>query len=294
MNSRGWINLLLVLLLLGLLAIAIYEPGKPNKAEVPRITGLMPQNVHKLRIEDTGRTPVLLRKDNGRWMMTSPLRVPADEGRIESLLRVLQAKSIAQYPMSQVDANQLQLDSPVLVLRVDDMTLRFGTTDALGGSRYVQVGNTVHLITDRYSHLVRGPATNLISPLLLPMQEAAAIVALELPGLHLQQEEGRWTADGKMVPGDARQTLLDEWRHARALRVTIAATSPGASQATQHVRIWLKHKDTLQSVDFSLLAGDSEVILRRDDLDIQYHLPTDAARRLLALPAAHPGRQTAK
>ena len=79
----------------GLLALAIYEPGKPEKPAAENITQLDPDAVQQLRIESPGRPPMRLKKRAGQWRMQSPLVMPANAGRIQSLLKVAQAKSVA-------------------------------------------------------------------------------------------------------------------------------------------------------------------------------------------------------
>lgn len=284
MSSRNLLNIFLALALIGLLALAIYEPGKTEAPDAKRLTTLMPEVVQKISIESTNHAPLRLVKKSGEWQMQSPLTMPANVGRVEALLKVLQAKSVAQYPMSGVDANQLQLDAPNLTLTFDDVLLRFGSTEALGGSRYVQVGNTVHLITDRYSHLAKGAATDFVSPVLLPA--GSVIDDLVLPDLHLNQHDGHWIVEGQAADADAIQSLLNEWRHARAMRVTEPAKTDVPEKASASIAVTLGKDADKQVLQFALLRNDSEIILQRHDLGIEYHFPLEAGDRLLSLPAA--------
>lgn len=285
MTSRNLLNIILGVVLLGLLALAIYEPGKPEAPAAERLTALMPDAVQRISIKSTNRAPLVLVKKSAEWQMQSPLTMYANTGRVEALLKVLRAKSVAQYPMSRVDANQLQLDAPNLTLSFDDVVLRFGNTEALGGSRYVQVGNTVHLITDRYSHLAKGAATDFVDPVLLPA--GSVIDELVLPGLHLTQREGHWAIDGQSADADAIQSLLNEWRHARALRVTALEKAEVSAKAGESIAVTLGNATdsaVKQVLQFTQVRNDSEIILQRPALGIQYHFPVEAGERLLSLP----------
>jgi len=282
-SPKALLNIVLALALAGLLALAIYEPGKPEAPEAKRLTALSPEVVEKIRIEIPGRAPVVLHKQSGQWWMQAPLKMRANAGRIQQLLKITQAKSIADYAMSRVDANQLQLDVPSLSLQLDDVLLRFGTTDALGGSRYIQVGNTVHLITDRYSHLAKAAPTDFVSPLLLP--EGSVIDELRLPGLRVQQGDGQWLVDGKAADADAVQNLLDEWRHARALRVSVPDNSATNMKSAESVTLTFEKNSSKQTLHFVVRRNDTEIILQRPKLGIQYHFPVEAGQRLLSLPA---------
>lgn len=285
-SPRVLLNLFLGLAFVGLLALAIYEPGKPEAPAAKLLTQLDPAAVQQLLIEVAGRPAVHLQKQSGHWQMLSPFAMPANAERVSHLLNIVQAKSQAEYPMSKVDANQLQLDAPKLTLQLDDLRLRFGGTDALGGSRYVQVGNVVHLIADRFSHLARGAATDFVSPRLLT--DESNINDLSLPAMHLTQHDGRWQVDGKEEEADRTQALVDEWRYARAQRVSALDTTQTPSHTIQLVVADAAHADG-DTLQFGLVRTDTEIILQRADLGIQYHFSQDMGKRLLELPqAAHP------
>lgn len=281
MNPKTLLNIFLVLILAGLLALVIYEPGKTESPEIKKLTSLDPDTVQEISIESPGRPPLLLTKKSGHWHMQKPLMMPANTGRIQQLLKITQAKSIADYAMRRVDANQLQLDTPSLSLKLDDVLLRFGTTDALGGSRYVQMGNTVHLITDRYSHLMKRAATEFVSPTLLP--QGSVIEELILPDLRLTQQDGRWSTNGHEGDADAIQILLDEWRYARALRVSLIDKDT-AAVTKENIVISIGNDSDKQIFRFIVLRSETGIILQRAEPGIQYHFPLEAGQRLLSLP----------
>lgn len=281
MNPKTLLNIFLALMLAGLLALVIYEPGKTESPETKKLTSLEPDTVQEISIESPGRPPLLLTKKSGHWHMQKPLMMPANTGRIQQLLKITQAKSIADYAMNRVDANQLQLDTPSLSLKLDDVLLRFGTTDALGGSRYVQMGNTVHLITDRYSYLMKRAATEFVSPTLLP--QGSVIEELILPDLRLTQQDGRWSINGYEGDADAIQMLLDEWRYARALRVSLIDKET-ATVTKENIVVSIGSDSDKQIFRFIVLRSETGIILQRAEPGIQYHFPLEAGQRLLSLP----------
>jgi hypothetical protein len=276
-SSRNLLNLVLLLMLAGLLALAIYEPGKPDKPIAKAITELDPAAINSVRIERPGQATVVLEKHGEQWRMQEPFVMPANSGRIQQLLRLVQAKSITSYPMSRVDANQLQLDAPSLVLTLNDQTLRFGAITAIGDSRYLQIGNTVHLITDRYSHLARGAASDFVSPALLP--ESTEINRIDLLSGVSQQGASQQSVKSQ---DEGAHSLLEEWRHARAMRVSALDKT---AQPTESVVV---NVDADKSVHFDVLRSESEIILQRPDVGLQYHFSLAAGQRLLTLPSPEP------
>lgn len=280
LTSRTLLNLALALALAGLIALAVIEPGKQPTPSASRLTSLAPEAIQQIHLHAPGQADIDLQRVGGQWQMRSPYAAPANQQRIEQLLALPSAKSQARYPLAQVDLGQLQLASPALTIRFDDTRFALGGTAPLDGSRYVRIGDMVHLFTDRYSHLARGPATDFISPALL--DAADTITALTLPALRLILRDGHWLAEGpSATPApnpDHLQQLLDEWRQARA--TTVQALTPDAS-AMDRITVTTPRA----TLHFGLRQTDEELILQRQDLGLQYHFPRAAGQRLLSLPS---------
>lgn len=268
MTSRNLLNVFLVLVLAGLVALAVYEPGKPEKPSATTITQLDVGAIQTLRIEIPGSPALVLERQAEQWRMQAPFVMPANNGRIHQLLKVAQAKSVASYPMGRVDVKQLQLDAPMLLLTLNDLSLRFGTTTALGDNRYVQVGDTVHLITDRYSHLARTAASEFVSPALLPANTKISQLQLASGVLAMQD--------------DSAQTLFAEWMHARALKVSALQKSEAITESI------VLTVESAESLRFDVLRGETEIILQRPAVGLQYHFPVETGQRLITLPVPKP------
>ncbi|MDT8385639.1 MAG: DUF4340 domain-containing protein [Gammaproteobacteria bacterium] len=280
LTSRTLLNLALALALAGLIALAVIEPGKQPTPTASRLTSLAPEAIQQIRLHAPGQADIDLQRVAGQWQMRSPYAAPANQQRIDQLLQLPMAKSQARYPFTEIDADQLQLASPALTIRFDDTRFELGGTAPLDGSRYVRIGDTVHLFTDRYSHLTRGPATDFISPALL--DAADTITALTLPALRLILRDGHWLAEGPAATPtpnpDHLQQLLAEWRQARATAVQVLAVD---ALGTDSITVTTARA----TLEFRLRQTDEELILQRQDLGLQYHFPRAAGQRLLSLPS---------
>lgn len=282
MTSRTRLNLALAFALAGLIALAFLEPGDNETPIVKTLTQLKPDEVQHIRVQSPQHADIDLKKINGHWQMLAPFNAPANQQRLVQLLDVANAKSLASYNIDKVDTTQLKLDTPSLMLTLNDSRLDFGGTAPLGGSRYVRVDQSVHLITDRYSHLARGPATDLVSPALLKAD--TKITALQLPTFKLLLVDGQWQLENKpaVKSPDHLQQLLDEWRHARAFGVQVIITALEAS-ATEKPQTIIVTTDS-STLRFTLLRTDDEIILQRHDLGLQYHFSQEVGQQLLSLP----------
>ncbi len=277
MNPRNLLNLGLLLAVLVLGGLIWFAQQEPPEAEPERLTMLTEADITRIEIRPARRADALLERRGAEWWLAEPFTARADRARVDAAIGLARARSEARYSASAVDARQAGLDEPALVLRIDDTTLELGGTEPLHGRRFVRVGDSVHLIVDRYSYLLQGGVASLVSPQLLPT--GARLQAITLPGLRLLQRDGQWQlADGEASSADAVQTLVDEWRHARALRVSRDEGGAAGESVT------LRLAGDAPPLRFILQRGEDEVLLVRPDLGLAYHFTPSVAKRLLALP----------
>jgi hypothetical protein len=300
MGSRTWLNLGLLVLAGALAIVAVYLPGAKKTAPLPALTSLTPAAITSIRIERKAQPAIALKKEASSWSLTEPLQLPANTVVVESLLGLTQAASHAQWVAASLDLEKFKLKSPRIRVRLNDVELGFGDTEPLEGRRYVLAGNTVHLITDGYYPKLIAPPASFVSLALLPGPEP--LKEIELPGLTLRHDAQGWSAQpgvsdeqgsanvaGGRMPGatpDAVNTLAQEWTAAQALQVRLY-TAP-ASQIKPVETITLRQEGTQPPLRFIIVSRAPELILARPELGVQYHLPQDAAQRLLMLPAAGP------
>lgn len=276
MTSRTLLNLLMLAAVLALAAITFFKPGIEPEAELPPITALDSAKVQRIGIERGDTALILERRDAGWWITGDPA-VPADPVQVDMLLRLPGERPERSYAAADLDLVQLKLDPGRPRVRLDTTEFVFGDTDPLQGLRYVQVGDRVHLIRDSYQNLLQGGRTQLTSRRLLP--EGADITALDLPGLTLRKrDDGGWDVDPapEQLSADAPQKLVQAWINTSALWVRSYQPAEGGKPVT------LTLSDGTQ-LRFELRQAEGETLLARPDLGLQYQLPEESARPLLAL-----------
>ena len=280
MRSRLLLNAFLLLLAVGLGLVVIWEPGKEKPGEPVKLTALDPETISHIRIESRGREPVQLVKEHETWQLVLPLSLPANGFKAETLAKAAAATSHGQFPQEDRELAPFGLDPPRARLQLGDEELLFGDTEPLQGHRYVLANGMVHLITDRFYHHLMAGAPGFVHP--APLGPDPRPVAIKLPDAEARRSEGQWTAlpQGLEVSADAVAALVEAWRHAQATSVKRAddALTPQGS-----VTIEFEESDTIR---FEFARSESEVILVRTDLDLQYHLPKASGERLLRLAPA--------
>jgi hypothetical protein len=166
MSGRWLINgvLAILLVVLGLLIRAELQ----RVSVVPTLTDLAAADLYRVEIDRTGEPTITLLQTAIGWRLETPFQVDADNGRVTQLLGLLEAPVERSFPAQSVDLRELGLSPARLRLRLDARELQFGGTDPVGRMRYVAGEGLVHLIQDRFHHLLIAPPIHYVSPQLVP------------------------------------------------------------------------------------------------------------------------------
>lgn len=276
MNTRLLLNLGLLALVVVLGLLAYFQPGVKKPPATPKLTDLAVADIDRIRIEDRDGKTIVLARAGEHWQLVEPVQLPANAFRVESLLRLLDEPSQARLDAKNLEMAEFGLDTPRIRLYLNDRGFTFGTTEPLNGRRYIRIGDTVHLVTDQYFHLLIGGYTEFVNQQLVPPD--SRIAEIVTPGWHLTRAtEGKWTLS-PTKPGlsaDTLNMLADNWCNAQAIWIQPYEKSEAKGQVV--VRL----EGTEHPLKFDILAREPEFILARPEIGLQYHLAEDAARTLL-------------
>lgn len=166
MKTRWLINL--ALLLAVTLLVMLIRNAVDTARSVQTLTDLNAADLYQIRISRQGEPTILLGQDLLGWRMQAPMQVDADGPKINKLLAVLETPVHRSFPRESAALEQLELSPPKLALRLDTLDLAFGGIDPLTKRRYVGADGLVHLIDDRFFHLLIAPPIDYVSLKLLP------------------------------------------------------------------------------------------------------------------------------
>jgi hypothetical protein len=255
-----------------LTAFLFTTPDEQPASLIENLTDINPESIQNIQVEQLDQEPFTFIKQNDKWLMTFPYQVPANNTRINAILRLLAEQSHAQLVVNNNDMVRFKLDPPQVTLRLDDHVFLFGDTEALDERRYVLSDNKVHLINDTLYPQLISAATVFINPRLLP--DDAEIISLQLPKHTLQLDAGNWS----IKPADDVDTetlpdLIRAWQ--RSAAITISAFEQTEHSGVIHV---LLNGD--RHILFRIISMPPKAILARPDLGIQYHLDSYTAEQL--------------
>jgi hypothetical protein len=279
MSSRTLLNLALFCLAGLLILIVVYRPGIAPEPVPQTLTALTGDGITRIRVTRTTREPMTFTRHADNWVLAGSSELPASDFQIRSLLAILQAHSSRSYPADSLDLAALGLEPPQATLMLDDTRFDIGLTEALDNMRYVQTGDTVFLVTDRYQHLINADWSSFVERKLLPAN--ASLTRLQLPKLELSlTADHQWQLSpaDPTVSAAALQSLVSNWEQATAYYVRRYQDNAGSQTVT------LEFSGTAAPVTFHIISQTPEFILARPDRGIVYHLQSEMEQTLLALP----------
>ncbi len=150
--NRAVLGNLMLLLVAGVLGFAVWQTQQSDKPV--RLTNLSIEEIRQIDISALSGKSIRLNKTGDRWQING---LPADTGRIDQLLKICETSSLLRFAAPS-DLAPFGLEVPRIVLKLNDETLAFGTTDPVNGWRYVAYGGNIHLIADGFYHHLSAPA----------------------------------------------------------------------------------------------------------------------------------------
>jgi hypothetical protein len=277
MSKRGWLNLVLLVAVVGLGTLVYFNPGEQAQPVV-RLTKLDPDAVQKATLTRPGMETVVLQRGKDGWQLVQPVVVAARQPQVQQLLGLLQLRSLQRYPVPGLALNKYGLEPPRATLEADGVELAFGKLNPLNNHLYVKVGQMMHMVAYNDISLLTGSWTAFVSTAPLPDQ---TLTRLKVPGLGvIEQGEQGWHYTGDKAPAsaDQMQALADAWRHAEARQVRLLQEA----NATEQVVVQLSQGE---KISLAMQHNKNELVLQRRDLGLEYVFDAPAAQRLLAWPS---------
>jgi hypothetical protein len=283
MNDRSWRTGALAVLV-AILAIYVYFKPARGPAEYA-ISRLKSQEIRSIRVERPGDTaPLLLERRQDGWYVASPFAARADALRAHQVLALAEAKATHRLPAA--DLARFELDRPIAWVTLGGQTFSFGLVNAVTREQYVLSDDFVYTLHPRYGAALPARAADAANRQLFAADEAP--VRIELKEFAVEQKGGRWTLTpaAGAVSQEEFMRWVDEWHLVSALRVE--PWTRGKPFAD--IRVRLKNGSNLT---LGVLARQPELILVRTDEKMQYHLRSEAAKRLFSPPRAEAGSEPA-
>lgn len=286
MSKRNLINLILLAIIIALVAIVIYKPGKDAAQPLPTLTSLNKNDIQHIKITRKSKIPseqeMEFKKTDNGWVMIKPYTVAANTFRINSILEILTTTSFSQNNLSGLDLATFGLAKPVATITFNNKTsLVFGHNKTLKNHRYIKIGPTLHLTTDTFLYQLAAKAESYIDHKLLP--ENKTLIKLSLPDITLEKVNGKWKSsiNTDRFSADATNQLIEEWQLSQAYDVNKTKAK------IKYRKDIAAYFNTGEVIYFNIENNKSSFNLINLTNRVRYILSADRKNKLLNLSSAH-------
>ena len=264
-----------------LLAAGSWLSVKTDSDKNSQLSDIDKNLIQQIRILRPNQNEIVFRKRNRHWFLSEPYEIAANQLRISSVLNLLDANSVQQYPLANLNPAEFGLKPAKATVYFDEHVFHFGSDEPIGGNRYLQVGEMLHLLADNHFPLVTAGVDTLIDRKLIP--EIYDVAAYHLAEFTISETDSLgWQID----PADPKlnannlQHWVDQWRSAEA--IDVALTQQPNNQDGRKITVALNNDETIY---FDIIQRDQWQGLFRADRKLAYGLSKQTLKALLDKPS---------
>ena len=276
MSKLNLLNLVLFIVVISL-AFFIYF-SEEQSFDLDRVTDIDVNSITEIKIKHNKNITVIIKQKNGKWQITQPVAIAANDFRISSILKLINAPVHNKYALSEINTSKLGLDGPTTSIQFNDGStiygISFGTTNPATNLRYIRLDDSVYTIEDVYYPLISSHFGTLVSLNLLP-DNNSTIEKLVLSSQTISKNDnGLWQSNIDIDADDIIKTI-DHWQHAQAFGIHEYLKRDDLGE------IFIYIKGQQEPVTYSVTDTDPWLILARPELGIEYHLDIEAYNNLV-------------
>ncbi len=272
MNKNNLLNLVLFLVVIALASIIYFS--EEESTELEKISNSNITGISTIKIQHNQNTTTIIKSPSTHWKITEPVAVDANDFRINSILKLLNAPVHNQYSLDEINTSDTGLAKPLTSIQFNNHTIEFGIINPATNLRYIKFNNTVYTIEDVYYPLLSSHFGTLVSLNLLPAD--SKIEKLVLANQTIAKDgSGLWQSNSKMSADNINRTL-DHWRNDQAF---------GVHQYMQRKEelgeVFVYIEGQQQPLTYVITDTDPWLILARPEIGLEYHLDIEAYNNLI-------------
>lgn len=272
MSRQLILNLFLFLIVIALASIIYFSEEQSSQLE--RLTDINLDNITTITIQHNKNT-VSINKTGGQyWEITQPINVTANNFRINSILKLLNAPVHNKYTSAEIDSKKTGLDKPETTIQFNRQIIAFGITNPATNLRYIKLNNTIYTIEDVYFPLISSHFSTLVSLNLLPADSKPAKLILMNQTI-FKDEKGRWRSNIDISADNVAKTL-EHWTHDQAF---------GVHQYLQRKElgeVFIYITSSPQPIRYQITDIDPWLVIARPEIGLEYHLDIEAYDKLIS------------
>ncbi|MGH8281605.1 MAG: hypothetical protein ACRERZ_05375, partial [Gammaproteobacteria bacterium] len=112
MKIRWWLNIALVIVIVVLAALIYFKPGTHKPAPPVVLTSLNAADITSIKIAREASPIAELVREKADWQMLAPVKTPAAQYLVKTLLDGIHAQVKSSFPAEQADLVKYGLNPP--------------------------------------------------------------------------------------------------------------------------------------------------------------------------------------
>jgi hypothetical protein len=271
-NKKNILNLFLFIVAISLASVIYLSEEKSTSLD--KLSKINTSDITSIDIQHNQNLTSFKRSQDNHWHIIQPITIAANDFRINSLLRLLNAPVHKQYSVTDLDLNKIGLADPATTIRFNRQTISFGISNPATNLRYVKRDNYIYTIEDVYYPLINSHFSTLASLYLVPVNSRIKKLVL-LNQTISKDDRGLWKSNMDISADNIVKTL-QHWQQAQAFGVHRYL------QREEHGSVFIYLENQQQPVSYVITDTDPWLILARPEIDLEYHLDIEAYDNLIA------------
>ena len=271
MSKKNFLNISLFIFVV-ILASVIYLSEEENIA-LKKLTDIDLNDISSINIRHNKSNTIIVKQKENQWQITQPIKIAANNFRIKSILKLINAPVHNQYSLAEIDTKSIGLEETQTSIQFNKLTIEFGITNPVTNLRYVKLNNFVYTIEDVYYPLLSSDFSALVSLNLLPV--GSDIEKLILVNQTISKDnKGFWQSNIDISADNINKTI-DHWLHDQAFGIHKYL------QREELGEVFIFTKDQQQHISYLITDTDPWLILARPEIGLEYHLNIEAYNNLV-------------
>ncbi|MCK5394930.1 MAG: DUF4340 domain-containing protein [Gammaproteobacteria bacterium] len=271
MSKINILNLVLFIVVISLAFVIYYS--EEESIQLDRLTNFDVNDINSINIQHNKDKVTLTRNDSKQWDITQPVFVAANDFRISSLLKLINAPVHKQYSIDKINLTDTGLSNPTTKISFDDQFITFGTSNPATSLRYVRLNDTVFTIEDVYHPLISSHFGTLVSLNLLPNNSRIEKLVLKNQTIS-KDEKGLWQSNIEITADNINKTI-EHWQSIQAFGVHKYLKREELGE------VFIYITGNQEPVTYVITDTDPWLILARPELELEYHLDVEAYKKLI-------------
>ena len=272
MSKKNFLNISLFVFV-AILASVIYLSEEENLA-LKKLSDIDLNDISSINIQHNTNSTVIVKQKEDQWQITQPIKIAANNFRIKSILKLINAPVLNQYSAAEIDTKSIGLEEPQTSIQFNNLTIEFGIINPVTNLRYIKSNNHVYTIEDVYYPLINSHFGTLVSFNLLPVN--SDIEKLVLANQTISKDDrGLWRSNSDMSSDDIVKTI-QHWQQDQAFGVH------EYMQREELGEVFIYLKNQQQPLVYTITDTDPWLIIARPDIGLEYHLDIEAYNNLIS------------